>query len=45
MKLSEKDVSESHGLSCLIISHEKWHKYKFYDCKVDLLLTILPPVL
>lgn len=43
-KFTPKDVEEVHQIACFIISNKEWHKYKYYDCQVSLLLTVLPPV-
>lgn len=39
-----QDISTSSYLRCKIISNKEWHKYKYFDCKVSLCLTILPPI-
>ena len=41
---SASDVAELHMITCKIISHKEWHKYRYYDCTVYLNLTILPPI-
>lgn len=43
-KFDVGDVEELHRITCIIISHESWHKYKYYDCQINLHLTVLPPV-
>ncbi len=40
----ETDVSQSHTITCRIISHQTWHKYQYYDCQVTLLFPVLPPL-
>lgn len=42
--LSEVDVGELLIVRCQIVSHEKWHRYTYYDCEVNLHLQVLPPV-
>lgn len=40
----ESDVEEVHIISCTIESHKPWHKYQFYDCRITLMFTVLPPL-
>lgn len=44
VRFMEEDVSQYHYVHCTIISHKKWHKYRYYDCDVSLHLTVLPPL-
>ena len=39
----ETDVSQSHSISCTLISHESWHKYQYHDCIITLLFPVFPP--
>lgn len=40
----EEDVAEIHTIDCIIKSHKSWHKYRYHDCKISLMFTVLPPV-
>ncbi len=39
----ESDVEEVHTIKCIVKSHKSWHKYKYYDCKITMMFTVLPP--
>ncbi len=41
---NESDVSQVHTIQCTIISHKNWHKYKYYDCQICLMFSVLPPI-
>lgn len=43
LTMFEKNVGENNLLGCKIVSHEKWHKYHFFDCEITLMYTVLPP--
>ena len=38
-----KDVGELFAINCEIISKKEWHKYKLYDFRALICLTVLPP--
>lgn len=40
----ETDVSDSHTITCNIISHKPWHKYQYYDCSITLMFPVYPPL-
>lgn len=39
-----KDVGVTYFISCTVIQHKEWHKHGSHDCKVSLLLSVLPPI-
>lgn len=39
----ESDVAQTHMIDCIVKSHKPWHKYKYYDCKITMMFTVLPP--
>lgn len=42
--LAEQNVGELFIIRCEILSHKKWHRHQYYDCRVDLHLQVLPPI-
>lgn len=40
----ESDVTQVHIITCTIKSHKPWHKHQFYDSRITLMFTVLPPL-
>ncbi|MBQ7903193.1 MAG: hypothetical protein IJ362_05630 [Oscillospiraceae bacterium] len=44
IKFKSKDVAKLHMIECRVIQKKDWHKYTYYDSKITLHLTVLPPI-
>lgn len=44
IKFKNKDVAKLHMIDCRVIQKKDWHKYTYYDSKITLHLTVLPPI-
>lgn len=40
----ESNVAQVHIVECTIVSLKPWHKYKFFDSRISLMFTVLPPI-
>lgn len=44
IELHNQDVAKGYLVSCTIISNKEWHKFHFFDSKLNLILEVRPPV-
>ena len=44
IELHNQDVAKGYLVSCTIISNKEWHKFQFFDSRLNLILEVRPPV-
>lgn len=40
---TSRDVSESKTIQCYLVQNKNWHKYTYYDFRILIIITVLPP--